>query len=464
VIWIGWEVWFEYWRRWRSSRPAIEPIYLSLPATIHLALGSFHHFVFLAYIRLSPLGTSRARDVVSETCYSLVQLLPGTILLLPRAAIAVVLLASYGRKEEAVSASSRISNTRSKDLRYFRSDTRLTSYAIGILYSFVTWIGVRLVVIIASIVLLWLFSDHPLGGLVGSRVRGPASSALKVTSTYRHRDPHHTPFPQKSWRTAEQEVKWAWKDRTRSRIQDAFELCMMRPHSGLAPDALMGSTEPCLTVDPKMTSSPVVTPYGAQTSRPLTRNDPPHPSRSAQQQPTSSTMPIQSINLSLRSPSPLRSVDTDLSGLTSSSAQRPEPHGTKRSVTFAITEFGAFHSNPETGSHTFRESEALSTPNARIQSRTQGDKLPALGLALQSESKSTPENRVLIRARSTSFSSLCQNSDRSFVRRVRSGTLLRTESKYLHLSDEQRTCRTRINAHMKADEFRTSARDSLSKV
>ena len=85
IVWLGWEFGYEFWRRWclrefiiclRSltiARPAIEPIYLSLPASLHLALSNFDYFVFLTHIRLSPLGTSHASDIFPETCYALLQ-------------------------------------------------------------------------------------------------------------------------------------------------------------------------------------------------------------------------------------------------------------------------------------------------------------------------------------------------------------------------------------------------------
>nr|XP_019048733.1 hypothetical protein I302_02507 [Kwoniella bestiolae CBS 10118]OCF27663.1 hypothetical protein I302_02507 [Kwoniella bestiolae CBS 10118] len=244
AIWLGWEVGYEFWRRWRISslvtaRPAVEPIYLSLPACLHLSLISFNHFTFLLHIRTSPLGTPYSRDMIPETCYALIQLLPGLLPLLPRAAIAVVVLIGFWAPAADVQApyGGAVDETSLRDSNFFKSDSpgELTSYAEGVLLTFTIWIAIRLVVVIASAIGLWVHSGRPLGGLVGHRFSrkkkvstGPPTTPRKPKSSLQPRDPSTTSSPQKSWVDQENEFDWAWRERTRSRIQDAFELCMIR--------------------------------------------------------------------------------------------------------------------------------------------------------------------------------------------------------------------------------------------
>ena len=249
LFWLGWEVAFEFWRRWRSrtsynsffvfcahrffrnaARPAIEPISLSL--------HSFAHFAFLLHIRLSPLDTPHASDILPETCHSLIQLAPGLVPLLPRAAIAVVLLTTLSSPVSTSQASvSSIDQTNDRNPNYFdpASSGTLTSYARGILFSLLLWVTIRLLVILVSAVVLWSFSCIPLGGSIGSRYHPGSvqplgdSSILRnsARSTYK-RDPAQTRSYQKCGISEETEFQWEWKDRARSRIQNAFELCMMR--------------------------------------------------------------------------------------------------------------------------------------------------------------------------------------------------------------------------------------------
>ncbi|WVQ76193.1 hypothetical protein IAR50_005855 [Cryptococcus sp. DSM 104548] len=246
VVWLGWELGYEFWRRWRLDRPAIEPIYFSLPASLHLALKSYDHFLFLLHIRTSPLGTPFAKDFIPESCYALVQLGPGLIPLLPRAAIAVVLLISFWTPSADVQApfGGRVDQTAERDGHFFRTDAvgELTDYAKGVLLAFTVYIAFRLLVVLASAIGLWLFSGRPLGGLVGHRFHNLFSSnkhhstvnqpstphRRRPRSSYRPRDPNLTQSPQKSWVEHEYAWDWAWKERSRARVQDAFELCIVR--------------------------------------------------------------------------------------------------------------------------------------------------------------------------------------------------------------------------------------------
>ncbi|KAE8543216.1 hypothetical protein D1P53_000704 [Cryptococcus gattii VGV] len=242
VVWLGWELGYEFWRRWRLDRPAIEPIYFSLPASLHLSLKSYDHFIFLLHIRTSPLGTQYAKDIIPETCHALIQLLPGVIPLLPRAAIAVVALISFWKPNVDVHAAygGQIDETADRDLNFFRSDHpgELTNYSKGVLLSFTIYIAFRLAVVIASAICLWVSSGRPLGGVIGKHFRrsiaighgdNPSTPRKRRRkSSFQPRDPNLTRSPQKSWVDDENSWDWAWKERTRARVQDAFQLCIIR--------------------------------------------------------------------------------------------------------------------------------------------------------------------------------------------------------------------------------------------
>ena len=223
VVWLAWELLYSFWHRWRSDRPAIEPIYWSLPASLHLSLKSYHHFVFLAHIRLSPIGTPYAMDIVPETCYAVIQLLPGLMALLPRAAIAVVFLTSSGHHsaepQTPLGVDDRISL---RDAHFFRSDSygQLTIYSTGVLYAFTAAVGVRAVLIMTAAIGIGIFASK----------RGSDIVAITPTTPRHTSDPSRRLPPQRSWYSAENELDWEWRTRTRARIQDAFELCMMRFH------------------------------------------------------------------------------------------------------------------------------------------------------------------------------------------------------------------------------------------
>ncbi|KAK8845551.1 hypothetical protein IAR55_006266 [Kwoniella newhampshirensis] len=237
VVWLGWEMGYEFWRRWRLPRPAIEPIYLSLPASLHLSLFSYNHFTLLLHIRTSPLNTPYSRDVIPETCHAVLQLIPGLLSLIPRAAIAIVVLINFWLPEANVQApfGGAVDHTANRDPHFLKAENpgELSTYAKGVLVAFTAWVAVRLLLVIASGFGLWIFSARPLGGLVGHRVSkrppaGPPKTPRKPKYSDQTHDPSQTSSPQRSWDDSENQFDWAWKERTRSRIQDAFELCMIR--------------------------------------------------------------------------------------------------------------------------------------------------------------------------------------------------------------------------------------------
>lgn len=205
-----------------SDRPAIEPIYTSLPAALHLSLWSYQHFTFLIHIRLSSWSTPFRADILPETAYSLAQLLPGLLPLLPRAGIGIVLLTTF---------SSSASRT-DKDERFFTSTGSLTSYARGVILAFVALVGFRVMVFLVSIMVLFVTSarfPRRRSTYKNNVSETPATPKRRRRSSTQPRDPATTRSPQKTWYEAETSFGWdTWRSRMRSRIQDTYELCMIR--------------------------------------------------------------------------------------------------------------------------------------------------------------------------------------------------------------------------------------------
>lgn len=106
----------------------------------------------------------------------------------------------------------------------------LTAYARGVLLAFVSYTGLRLATVIGSIIGLWVTSDKPLGGLLlPTRAQNRATTPTTPRRHTSARDPALTKSPARSWLEEESEFAWSWKERSRSRIQDAYELCIVRP-------------------------------------------------------------------------------------------------------------------------------------------------------------------------------------------------------------------------------------------
>ena len=235
-VWLAWELWYNSWRSWNRRFPAIEPIYFSLAASTHLSLWSFDHFVFLLHIRLSPLGTMHASDIIPETAYSLLQLLPGLLPLGVRAGVACVLLMSFWQPEALVPAGIPVAAVH-RDPNFFKIQDigELTMYSKSVLLAFVCWAAFRVFVVLASAVLLWLYSCRPF-----ARLRSLSAQSRPNSS---HLDPSDWNAPAKTWRD-ETEFQWGWRERSRARIQNAFELCMVRPRymSEKIPDVYQPAT------------------------------------------------------------------------------------------------------------------------------------------------------------------------------------------------------------------------------
>lgn len=420
VVWLGWEVVYEWWRKWRLPRPAIEPIYLSLPATVHLCLGSYHHFVFLAHIRLSPLGTPYAEDLIPEACQALVQLAPGLVPLLPRAAIAIVLLLSFSNpRRDLQTPFGATDRAQFRDDHFFRHDSprQLTNYARGVLFAFVACVALRLAVVILSAIGLWICSSHT------EKVIRPTSSAA--------RDPSTTTSPQKSWMSAENEFDWAWRDRTRARIQDAFELCMIRRDQPSFANLSMpwGRSATSLNATPRaMSAGEFLSTFVGRSSVSL---EPPRPE--------SGVMPKRS-DLTNKHPPVAHGIAAFTNTSDSSRDVFYTPRATPVSHVSAVTEFGAKRRSFESEDSVTDDSAALlSTDESRPSRDGSSDSHVSSrnsSVRRRAVSAAATTGKVISRARSTSVSLLRESLSNGLVKRARSGTVLSADSQYSKVDDD----------------------------
>jgi hypothetical protein len=185
---------------------------------------SYSHFTFLVHVRLSSLSTPYRYDIIPETAHALVQILPGILPLLPRAGIGIVLLTTFSSTSTARAE---------KDDKFFNPNGGLNEYAQGVILAFVSVVGFRFLVFLISAIILWLSSARPARAFFSRPARQvetpttPIKRTLK--STIPPRDPSTTRSPQKTWYEAETSFGWdTWRSRMRARLQDAYELCMIR--------------------------------------------------------------------------------------------------------------------------------------------------------------------------------------------------------------------------------------------
>ena len=185
---------------------------------------SYTHFTFLVHVRLSSLSTPYRYDIIPETAHALFQTLPGILPLLPRAGIGIVLLTTF----------SPLSTSRGdKDERFFDPNGGLNAYAHGVILAFVSVVGFRFLIFLISAIVLWLTSARPIRAFFARparQIETPTTPTKRSSKSSRPpRDPSTTRSPQKTWYEAETSFGWdTWRSRMRARLQDAYELCMIR--------------------------------------------------------------------------------------------------------------------------------------------------------------------------------------------------------------------------------------------
>ncbi|KAI5116634.1 hypothetical protein M0805_002397 [Coniferiporia weirii] len=159
-------------------------------------------------------------DWLAETCYFYGQNLPTVALLIPRAALCLALLLAYSSAEPEDVALASI-GLMQRDSTFFRIDGSLSGYARGILWTNVSWAAWRVVILLLSWVGLWLSSGQLCAGISGPR--------------FRWEEPEEKPGYGAGYDDGELEeshgvlTTWRWRDCTRERLFDAYDLCLLPP-------------------------------------------------------------------------------------------------------------------------------------------------------------------------------------------------------------------------------------------
>ncbi|KAF5368090.1 hypothetical protein D9758_004410 [Tetrapyrgos nigripes] len=223
LVVVIYELVYSFIRRWRTKRPAIYPIYMSAPAFTFASLTSYTHFCFLHHVRYTAFfgETGSIRDGLAETFYFYSQNLPTIALLLPRAALALALLLTFSSPSPNVVALADAGISR-RDPTFFRvEDGTLTGYARGVLIANAAWAAWRALVLIGSWLGLWILSGQGFGGLCGPRYRWEEEDQEKSFARASVYSDNLSDIDRQSI------LPWSWRDRTRLRITDAYEFCLV---------------------------------------------------------------------------------------------------------------------------------------------------------------------------------------------------------------------------------------------
>ncbi|KAK1220309.1 hypothetical protein PQX77_016934 [Marasmius sp. AFHP31] len=234
IVFIAYEVIYSFFRRWRTKRPSIFPIYTSTSARNLTSMTSYTTFSFLQHIRLSAFMPSRGgslRDGLAETFYFYSQNLPTVSLLLPRAGLSLALLLAFWTPNPNVLALVGQGSSTGRDGTFFNRDGTLTAYARGVLATNVAWTIWRALVLLISWIGLWVLSGQACAGICGPRNRWEEDDLDEKNraSLYSLNDkniatPYYDP---------DAPLPWSWKEGTQSRIWDAYNFCsILKRRSG----------------------------------------------------------------------------------------------------------------------------------------------------------------------------------------------------------------------------------------
>ncbi|KZV67016.1 hypothetical protein PENSPDRAFT_688528 [Peniophora sp. CONT] len=242
-VFLGYELVYSFYRRWRYRRPLIMPLYLSAPAFNFVSMTSYNNFCFFQHIRAAAVPHGRAhavlpsaegawRDALAESFYFYSQNLPTVALLLPRAGITLAVLLGFWSPtplpdgQSLANVSSAVSM---RDGTFFDSQTGgLSGYAKGVLAASAAWAAWRILVLLISWLGLWFFSGFGCGGFCGPATRWEEEENVRAASMYSEKDVE-----------ADNEFPWAWKECTALRIQEAYDFCLtlQRPASMMRKEA-----------------------------------------------------------------------------------------------------------------------------------------------------------------------------------------------------------------------------------
>ncbi|KAK2464966.1 hypothetical protein APHAL10511_003042 [Amanita phalloides] len=219
IVTILYEIIYSFFRRWRIKRPAIMPLYLSSSGFNYVCMSSYTNFCFMQHLRIGAFTSEQGsiRDGLAETFYYYSQNLPTVALLLPRAALCLALLFSYGRRLPPVV----LYNTNvvmRRDETFFDPDGSLSGYGKGVLIANAAWSAWRILVLLCSWIGLWFLSGQGCAGLCGPRYRWEEEEVEKTRYSYLYGDAGSEDIGST--------LAWSWRQCTRMRIQHAFQFCL----------------------------------------------------------------------------------------------------------------------------------------------------------------------------------------------------------------------------------------------
>ncbi|KAI0044572.1 hypothetical protein FA95DRAFT_1562103 [Auriscalpium vulgare] len=234
AIFIGYELIYSFYRRWRFRRPLMLPLYLSSPAFNFVSMTSYTNFCVMQHIRNSafphvnpnaalPSTEGSLRDALAETCYFYAQNLPTVVTLLPRAGIALAVLLEFWSPENlpgGLSLGDVDQGIGRRDGTFFdKSDGSLSGYAKGVLIANAAWTAWRALVLLLSWLGLWIFSGHGCAGVCGPATRWDEEDAERTLSVYSEKEEE-----------VGETLPWSWKECTFVRVQEAYDFCLtLRP-------------------------------------------------------------------------------------------------------------------------------------------------------------------------------------------------------------------------------------------
>ncbi|KAG9083083.1 hypothetical protein FRC06_004703, partial [Ceratobasidium sp. 370] len=160
-------------------------------------------------------------DGLAEWFYARTQGAPTVATLIPRAGICAAALFSFWEPQAigAVSGGAGVGGMR--DGAFFRSNGTLTGFARGVLLANVAWVLARALLVLFSLLGLWILSGQMCAGMCGPRYRW--EEPLDEGEWDGEKD--------EAWGEPRDKLNWEWRIAARRRVQDAYELCMVRRRS-----------------------------------------------------------------------------------------------------------------------------------------------------------------------------------------------------------------------------------------